>query len=85
MIACVCTDHDSASALLIALIGVFSAILSGGIFQPGSKFQMTLVKIIHMTTETLQGIPSIVFGLFSSWRSPWRASSAIRCWALRSP
>lgn len=25
---------------------------------------MTLVKIIRMTTETLQGIPSIVFGLF---------------------
>lgn len=47
--------------LLIALpIGVFSAIYLVEYAKKGSK----LVKIIRMTTETLQGIPSIVFGLF---------------------
>lgn len=48
-------------ALLVALpIGVFSAIYLVEYAKRGSK----LVKIIRMTTETLQGIPSIVFGLF---------------------
>ena len=51
--------------LVIAVpIGVFSAIYLVEYSNRGSKFQMTLVKIIRMTTETLQGIPSIVFGLF---------------------
>ena len=49
--------------LVIAVpIGVFSAIYLVEYSNRGSKFQMTLVKIIRMTTETLQGIPSIVFG-----------------------
>ncbi len=48
-------------ALLIALpIGVFSAIYLVEYAKRGSKF----VKLIRMTTETLQGIPSIVYGLF---------------------
>ena len=51
--------------LVIAVpIGAFSAIYLVEYSNRGSKFQMTLVKIIRMTTETLQGIPSIVFGLF---------------------
>lgn len=51
--------------LLIAVpIGVFSAVFLVEYSNRGSKFQMRLVKIIRMTTETLQGIPSIVFGLF---------------------
>lgn len=51
--------------LVIAVpIGVFSAVYLVEYSNRGSKFQMTLVKIIRMTTETLQGIPSIVFGLF---------------------
>ena len=51
--------------LVIAVpIGVSSAIYLVEYSNRGSKFQMTLVKIIRMTTETLQGIPSIVFGLF---------------------
>lgn len=55
----------TALTLLIAVpIGVFSAIYLVEYSNRGSKFQMTLVKIIRMTTETLQGIPSIVFGLF---------------------
>lgn len=50
-----------ALALLIALpIGVFSAIYLVEYAKKGSK----LVKVIRITTETLQGIPSIVFGLF---------------------
>ena len=50
-----------ALSLLIALpIGVFSAIYLVEYAKRGSK----LVKIICITTETLQGIPSIVYGLF---------------------
>lgn len=51
--------------LLIAVpIGVCAAIYLVEYSDRGSKLQMALVKIIRMTTETLQGIPSIVFGLF---------------------
>lgn len=47
--------------LLIAVpIGIFSAIYLVEYAKKGSK----LVKIIRITTETLAGIPSIVFGLF---------------------
>lgn len=41
-------------------IGIFSAIYLVEYAKRGSK----LVKIIRITTETLAGIPSIVFGLF---------------------
>ncbi len=48
-------------ALLIAVpLGVGSAIYLVEYAKPGSK----LVKIIRTTTETLSGIPSIVYGLF---------------------
>ena len=48
-------------ALLIAVpLGIFSAIYMVEYAKKGSK----LVKIIRITTETLQGIPSIIFGLF---------------------
>ena len=47
-------------SLLLALpIGVFSAIYLVEYAKRGSK----LVKLIRLTTETLQGIPSIVYGL----------------------
>ncbi len=47
--------------LLIAVpVGVFSAIYLVEYAKKGSK----LVKVIRVTTETLAGIPSIVFGLF---------------------
>lgn len=47
--------------LLFAVpIGIFSAIYLVEYAKRGSK----LVKIIRITTETLAGIPSIVFGLF---------------------
>ena len=50
-----------ALSLLVALpVGVFSAIYLVEYAKRGSK----LVKIIRITTETLQGIPSIVYGLF---------------------
>lgn len=41
-------------------VGVFSAIYLVEYAKRGNK----LVKVVRMTTETLQGIPSIVFGLF---------------------
>lgn len=48
-------------ALLIAVpAGVFSAIYLVEYSKKGSK----LVKIVRLTSETLSGIPSIVYGLF---------------------
>lgn len=46
--------------LLAVPIGIFSAIYLVEYAKRGSK----LVKVIRITTETLAGIPSIVFGLF---------------------
>lgn len=48
-------------ALLIAVpVGIFSAIYLVEYAKKGNKF----VGIIQLTTETLSGIPSIVYGLF---------------------
>ena len=48
-------------ALLLAVpLGIFSAIFLVEYAGKGIKF----VEIIRLTTETLQGIPSIVYGLF---------------------
>ena len=48
-------------SLVIAVpFGIFAAIYLVEYAKKGSK----LVKIIRITTETLQGIPSIIFGLF---------------------
>lgn len=48
-------------SLLIAVpLGIFSAIYLVEYAKKGNKF----VKIIRLTTETLSGIPSIVYGLF---------------------
>lgn len=48
--------------VIAAPIGIFSAIYLVEYAKRGSK----LVKIILLTTETLSGIPSIVYGLFGS-------------------
>lgn len=51
----------TAFALLIATpLGIFAAIWLVEYARRGSK----LVKVVRVTTETLQGIPSIVYGLF---------------------
>ena len=48
-------------SLIIAVpFGIFAAIYLVEYAKKGSK----LVKIIRITTETLQGLPSIIFGLF---------------------
>ena len=48
-------------SLLVALpVGIFSAIFLVEYSGKGNKF----VDIVRMTTETLQGIPSIIYGLF---------------------
>lgn len=48
-------------SLLIAVpFGIFSAIFLVEYANRGNKF----VEVIRLTTETLQGIPSIVYGLF---------------------
>ena len=50
----------SVSLLLAVPIGIFSAIYLTEYAKRGNP----LVKIVRVTTETLAGIPSIVFGLF---------------------
>lgn len=48
-------------SLLIAVpIGIFSAVFLVEYSGKGNKF----VDLVRMTTETLQGIPSIIYGLF---------------------
>lgn len=48
-------------SLIIAVpVGIFSAIFLVEYAERGNKF----VEVIRLTTETLQGIPSIVYGLF---------------------
>lgn len=55
------TLYMTAFTLLMAVpIGVFSAIYLVEYAKRGNK----LVNIVRITTETLQGIPSIVYGLF---------------------
>ncbi len=61
MPAIVSTVYMTILSLLMAVpIGVFSAIYLVEYAKRGSR----LVKVIRTTTETLQGIPSIVYGLF---------------------
>ena len=48
-------------SLVVAVpVGIFSAIYLVEYAKRGNK----LVKVVRLTTETLQGIPSIVYGLF---------------------
>ncbi|MGN0153022.1 MAG: phosphate ABC transporter permease PstA [Lachnospiraceae bacterium] len=55
------TLYMTGLTLLMAVpVGVFSAIYLVEYAKRGNK----LVNIVRVTTETLQGIPSIVFGLF---------------------
>lgn len=49
-----------ASLIIAAVVGILSAVYLSEYAKRGSMF----VKIVRITTETLQGIPSIVFGLF---------------------
>ena len=50
------------SLVIAAPIGIFSAIYLVEYARRGNK----LVELIRLTTETLQGIPSIVYGLFGA-------------------
>lgn len=61
MPALISTLYMALLALLIAVpIGVSSAIYLVEYAKPGSWF----VRVVRVTTETLQGIPSIIYGLF---------------------
>ena len=61
MPAIISTLYMTVLSLAMAVpAGIFSAIYLVEYARRGSR----LVKIIRMTTETLQGIPSIVYGLF---------------------
>lgn len=61
MPALISTLYMALLALLIAVpIGVSSAIYLVEYAKPGSRF----VRVVLVTTETLQGIPSIIYGLF---------------------
>ncbi len=50
------------SLLISAPLGIFCAIYLVEYAKKGNKF----VKVIRLTTETLSGIPSIVYGLFGN-------------------
>ena len=50
------------SLLIAAPLGIFAAVYLVEYARRGSR----LVKVIRLTTETLSGIPSIVYGLFGS-------------------
>lgn len=50
------------SLLIAAPVGIFSAIYLVEYAKRGNR----LVELIRLTTETLQGIPSIVYGLFGA-------------------
>ena len=69
--------------LLVAVpLGVFAAIFLVEYARSGSR----LVRVIRMTTETLAGIPSIVFGLFgyvffAAWLG-WGKSILAGCFTL---
>ncbi|WP_343208009.1 phosphate ABC transporter permease PstA [Anaerolentibacter hominis] len=59
--ALITTIYMTVLALLIAVpLGVFSAIYLVEYAKKGNK----LVELVRLTTETLSGIPSIVYGLF---------------------
>lgn len=61
MPALVDTVQMSALALLISVpVGIASAIFLVEYAKPSSRF----IRVVRLTTETLQGIPSIVYGLF---------------------
>ena len=61
MPALINTLYMALLALLIAVpIGVSAAIYLVEYAKPGSRF----VRVVRVTTETLQGIPSIIYGLF---------------------
>lgn len=61
MPALISTLYMALLALLIAVpIGVSSAIYLVEYAKPGRRF----VRVVRVTTETLQGIPSIIYGLF---------------------
>lgn len=61
MPALISTLYMALLALLIAVpIGVSSTIYLVEYAKPGSRF----VRVVRVTTETLQGIPSIIYGLF---------------------
>jgi len=61
MPAIINTVFMTALALLIAVpLGIFSAVFLVEYAKRGNKF----VNVIRLTTETLSGIPSIVYGLF---------------------
>lgn len=61
MPALISTLYMALLALLIAVpMGVSSAIYLVEYAKPGSRF----VRVVRVTTETLQGIPSIIYGLF---------------------
>ena len=61
MPAIISTVYITALSLLMAVpVGIFSAIYLVEYAKKGSK----IVSLVRVTTETLSGIPSIVYGLF---------------------
>lgn len=68
-------------SLLIAVpLGIFAAIFLVEYAKRGNKF----MGVIRLTTETLSGIPSIVYGLFGMLFLSIRWAGDFPCWQVRS-
>ena len=69
-------------SLLIAVpLGIFAAIFLVEYAGRGNKF----VEVIRLTTETLSGIPSIVYGLFGMLFLLLHVDGGFRFWQERLP
>ena len=69
-------------SLIIAVpFGIFSAIFLVEYAKRGNKF----VEVIRLTTETLSGIPSIVYGLFGMLFFVNALGWGFSCWQAPSP
>lgn len=68
-------------SLLIAVpLGIFAAIFLVEYAKRGNKF----MGVIRLTTETLSGIPSIVYGLFGMLFLSIRWAGDFPCWQVHS-
>ena len=80
MPAILATVETTALALLLAVpLGLFTAVYLNEYAKRGNK----LVNVIRITTETLSGIPSIVYGLFGMLFFVTRLHWDTRCWPVR--
>ena len=80
MPAILTTVETTALALLLAVpLGLFTAVYLNEYAKRGNK----LVNVIRITTETLSGIPSIVYACSACCSSSPGCTGDTRCWPVR--